>query len=132
MTEPIESILDGTKKAVGLGAEYDVYDADILMHINSVFFTLNQLGVGPAAGYAISGPEETWSSYLGDDPNLAAVRSYTFLRVRMLFDPPPHSFTQQAMFDQIKEYEWRLNVYAENTYADSSAGSPSEIDGGVI
>lgn len=109
----IPSILDSTKKAIGLGAEYDVFDSDITMHINSVFFTLNQLGVGPAEGFQITGSDETWDAFLGDDPRMNAVKSYMYLRVRLLFDPPPTSFTQEALKQQAQEYEWRLNLHAE-------------------
>jgi hypothetical protein len=117
-TEPTESapnsILDGTKKALGLGAEYDAFDSDIIMHINSVFFTLNQLGVGPKAGFAIEGAAETWDTFLGEDLNLNAVKSYVYLRVRLLFDPPQNSFGIASMEKQIEQMEWRLNVHVEN------------------
>lgn len=117
MADPVTSILDSTKKALGLGADYDVFDSDIVMHINSVFFTLNQLGLGPAEGFSISGPDETWSAFLGNDPRLNAVKSYVFLRLRLLFDPPNTSFGIEAIKEQVKEYEWRLNVHAEGTVA---------------
>lgn len=112
---PANSILDSTKKVLGLTSDYDVFDQDLIMHINSVFFTLNQLGVGPVGGYSITGPTETWDAFLGTDPRLNAVKSYVFLRVKMLFDPPSTSFTQTAMKEQIQEYEWRLNVHMEST-----------------
>lgn len=114
MADPINSILDSVKKVLGLDAGYAVFDPDIVMHINSVFFTLNQLGVGPADGYAITGSEETWDAFLGADPRLNAVKSYTYLRVRLMFDLPANSFTTTAIQEQVKEYEWRLNAYAEN------------------
>lgn len=114
MADPIDSILDGTKKAIGLGADYDVFDPDLVMHINSVFFTLNQLGVGPDSGFAITGPNETWATFLGADLRLNAVKSYVFLKVRLLFDPPATSFAIAAMEKQAQEYEWRLNVHVEN------------------
>lgn len=114
MTEPIEGILDSTKHAIGLSADYDVFDPTLVMHINSIFFTLNQLGVGPTEGFAITGSDEPWSIFLGDDVNLNAVKSYVFLKVRLLFDPPPNSFGIAAMEKIAQEYEWRLNVHAEN------------------
>lgn len=114
MADPIESILDSTKKALGLGADYDGFDPDIVMHINSVFFTLNQLGVGPDGGFAITDSEDTWDAFLGGDPRLSAVKSYVYLKVRLLFDPPANSFGISAMEKQISEYEWRLNVHVEN------------------
>jgi hypothetical protein len=108
-----ESILDSVKKNLGLGAEYDVFDSDLVMHINSVLFTLNQLGVGHN-GFAITGPEEEWSAFLGDESRFNAAKSYVFLKVRLLFDPPASSFAIASMEKLAAEYEWRLNVEAEN------------------
>lgn len=116
MSEPAinpESILDSVKKVLQVQFDYDVFDLDIMMHINSVFFTLNQLGIGPVGGYQISGSDETWDAFIGDDPMLNSVKSYMYMRVRMMFDPPSNSFTQTALTEQIKEYEWRLNNYRE-------------------
>lgn len=109
-----DSILDTTKKAIGIGADYDVFDPDIIMHINGVFSTLNQLGIGPVEGFAISGAEEKWDAFLGDDPRFNNVRTYVFLKVRYVFDPPNNSFTLNAMKEQIQEHEWRLSVLREN------------------
>lgn len=111
---PTKSILDGTKKALGLPAEYDVFDSDIMMHINSVFFTLNQLGVGPVDGFMIEDKETTWDDYLGTvDKNLFAVKSYIYLRVRLLFDPPTTSFAIDSMKKQAEEFEWRFSVHVD-------------------
>lgn len=110
-----DSILDSTKKALGIGSDYDVFDADILMHINSVFSTLHQLGIGPDEGFQIEDDETTWDEFLQNDLPLNSVRSYMFLRVKLLFDPPGTSFAVQSMKEQVQELEWRLNVYRENT-----------------
>lgn len=107
-----ESILNSIKKVLGLDADYDVFDSDIVMHINSVFFTLTQLGVGPSEGYIISGQDEVWSEYV-NDKRLNAVKSYMYLRVRLLFDPPATSFAIESIKNQIQEYEWRLNVQVD-------------------
>lgn len=109
------SILTSTKKVLGIDADYDAFDDDIIMHINSVFFTLNQLGVGPAAGYMIEDATETWDAFIGADPNLNAIKTYVYLRVRLLFDPPTTSYVITALNEQVKELEWRLNVYREET-----------------
>lgn len=112
LTSP--SILNSIKKLLGIDASYDVFDVDIMMHINSTFFTLNQLGVGPASGFTIQSDAEKWSDYLGvNDNNLNAVKSYMYLKVRMLFDPPSTSFAIDAMKKQAEEYEWRLNVHVD-------------------
>lgn len=107
------SILSSVKKVLGLEDDYDVFDLDIMMHINSVFGDLNQLGIGPATGFEISDSTATWDSYLGGDPNLNAVKSYVYLRVRLLFDPPGTSYLIAAMQDQVQKAEWRLNVQRE-------------------
>lgn len=125
MATVTDSILDSTKKVLGLDPDYDVFDQDILMHINSVFTTLNQLGVGPKEGFAIAGSDETWDTFLGNDFNLNSVKSYVQLRVRMMFDPPATSFTQQSFKEQIKELEWRLNIYYETSNYETSTVTPT-------
>lgn len=109
------SILDSTKKALDVGFDYDVFDDTIIMHINSVFSTLNQLGIGPEEGFMIEDDEAEWDTFFGDppDPKLNFVKSYMYLRVRMLFDPPSTGFLQQSMKEEIQQFEWRLNVYRE-------------------
>lgn len=107
------SILKSVKKTLGLEADYTAFDQDVLMHINSVFTILQQLGVGPATGFAIEDDTATWDTFLGSNPNLNAAKSYIYLRVRLLFDPPQTSFLVQAMEKQIQEFEWRLNVQHE-------------------
>ena len=109
----MDSILDSTKKILGLDPEYDVFDVDIITHINTAFFTLNQLGVGPAEGFMIVDNTSPWSWFSEVLVNLNAVKTYVYLRVRLLFDPPQTSFAISAMEKQIQELEWRLNVHRE-------------------
>ena len=108
-----DSILNSTKKALDVPEDYDVFDGSIIMHINSVFSTLNQLGVGPVGGYAIEGSTPTWTQYLEEKANLNFVKSYMYLRVRYLFDPPATSFMFTAMKEQMAELEWRINAERE-------------------
>lgn len=109
-----DSILDSTKKAVGLDPEYDVFDLDITMHINSVFSVLHQLGVGPVTPFFIEDKTKTWKEFLDTDPgSMMAVKSLMFLKVRLLFDPPTTSFALDAMNKTATEYEWRLHVSSE-------------------
>lgn len=108
-----DSILTSTKKVLGLEEGYTVFDPDILLHINSVFATLSQLGVGPPEGFAIEDKTALWSEFLGDDKRLNSVKTYVHLRVRLLFDPPSTSFAIESMREQLKEIEWRLNVTRE-------------------
>ena len=107
------SILMSTKKVLGIEDNYTPFDSDITIHINSVLFTLNQLGVGPSEGFAIEDADPTWEDFLGDDPNWNAVRTYVYLRVRMYFDPPATSYLLTTIKEQISELEWRLNVQRE-------------------
>lgn len=108
-----ESILNSVKKVLGIDAEYDAFDQDVILHINSALATLNQLGVGPEEGFMIEDDEAEWGDFIGDDPRLNPVKSYLYLRVRIVFDPPATSFVLASLQEQVKEHEWRLNVEAE-------------------
>lgn len=110
-----QSILTSTKKVLGIAADYTAFDLDIITHINAVFSTLTQLGVGPAAGFMIEDADAEWYDYIEDDIQLNTVKSYVFLKVRQLFDPPTTSYLIAAMEKQIQEFEWRLNVNRETT-----------------
>lgn len=131
-----DSILTSTKKALNLAEDYTAFDMDIILHINSVFSTLNQLGVGPSVGFMIEDKEATWSSFLGSDPRLNHVKSYVYLRVRLLFDPPNTGFTTTAIQKQIEEMEWRLNVQREDEEWIDPNFTPLRrgtiLDGGVV
>jgi hypothetical protein len=109
-----DSILTSTKKALGLAEDYTAFDPDIIMYINSVLSTLNQLGIGPNLGFMIEDKEALWDTFLGSDPRLNNIKSYVYLRVRMLFDPPQTGYHTTAMENQIKELEWRINVQRED------------------
>lgn len=106
-----ESILLSIKKLLGIMPEYEVFDTDLIMHINSVLMILTQLGVGPSEGYTISDANDSWTDFLGDDlKKLQSVKSYVALKVRLMFDPPTSSSVMEAISNQIREFEWRLNV----------------------
>lgn len=107
------SILNSVKKALNLPADYDAFDPDVIMHINSVFSTLAQLGVGPPEGFSISDGTVEWAAYLNGDARFNNVQSYMYLRVRQLFDPPTTSFLLEAYKQQISELEWRINMQRE-------------------
>lgn len=108
-----ESILTSTKKNLNLAADDESFDADITLYINSVFAILNQLGIGPVDGYEITGATETWDAFIGTDKNLNSVKTYVYLRVRLLFDPPTTGYLVEALKHQIEMLEWRLNTYRE-------------------
>lgn len=108
-----ESILTSIKKVIGISDDYEAFDTDIIMHINSVFMILTQLGVGPSNGFSISDKTTTWEEYLGDSSNLESVKSYMSLKVKLLFDPPSGSSAMEAVNRLVNELEWRLNVETE-------------------
>lgn len=136
------SILTSTKKVLGIDANYTAFDLDIVMHINSALSTLNQLGIGQDAGFMIEDADAEWADFLGSDLRLNPVKTYVYLRVRLLFDPPATSFHLAAMEKQIQELEWRLNVHREGlSWVDPDphpvpivyspdGGEENEIDGG--
>jgi hypothetical protein len=108
-----QSILTSTKKVLNIASDDTSFDLDIMTFINSAFSTLNDLGVGPDAGYVIEDDEPEWSDLGLDMVQLSQVKTYVWLRVRMMFDPPQTSYLQQAMTDQIASHEWRLNARRE-------------------
>ena len=111
----MESILTSIKKLLGIAEEYDHFDPDIIMHINSVFMTLTQLGVGPAEGFIIEDDTAIWTDFIEDVTKLQAVKSYIFLRVKILFDPGSLGSSTLAAYERtIQELEWRLNVGVES------------------
>lgn len=110
----MDSILTSIKKMLGIEAEYTHFDNDIIMHINSVFMTLNQLGVGPEEAPFITSELETWNDAFGDIKNVFAIKTYVYLKVRMVFDPPTSSFVMESMKNQATELEWRLNMQVDN------------------
>ena len=108
-----ESILTSVKKLLGITEDYTVFDTDLIIHINSVFLTLSQLGVGPEEGFMITSKDETWGDYMDSDALLNAVKSYVYLKVRLLFDPPTSSSVGESMKNMISELEWRINIEGE-------------------
>ena len=107
------SILTDVKKMIGPSEIYDQFDTDLIIHINSVFNIIQQLGVGPKTGFSITDDSETWEDYVSTfeegENIIQMVKSYMYLKVRMQFDPPTGSVAT-AFEEQIKEYEWRLSV----------------------
>lgn len=110
----MESILTSIKKLLGISKEYTHFDADIIMHINSVFMTLTQLGVGPSTGFSIENDSASWEDFITDTTKLQAIKTYMYLKVRLVFDTSSLGSATLAAYErQIQELEWRLNVAAE-------------------
>lgn len=114
-----DSILKSTKKMLGLEEAYTVFDLDITTFINSAFVSLSQLGVSSASGFAIEDAEQKWSDLALADNEINMVKTYIYLKARILFDPPTTSFQIEAIENQIKEHEWRLTTHRE-TNPDTS------------
>lgn len=133
-----QSILNSTKKILGVGNDDDSFDHDIITHINTAFSILTDLGVGPENGFIIEGSDEEWESYFPneDDPallkvQLSKIKTVVYLRTRLLFDPPAISYLLDAMKNQLQEAEWRLNANREETkWVDPDPKEVLLIDGG--
>lgn len=111
----MDSILTSIKKMLGITEDYTHFDTDIVIHINSVFSILTQLGVGPPEGFYIQDKTTIWYEYISDPNKIEMVKSYIYLKVRLLFDPPSSSSVIEAFNKQISEFEWRLNVAVETS-----------------
>ena len=104
------SILTSIKKLLGIAEDYAEFDEDIMTHINSVFLNLTQLGVGPEEGFMIEDDTAEWEDFINDSVQLQAVKTYVYLKVKLLFDPPLSSSVTESINRMIAELEWRLNV----------------------
>ena len=105
-----DSILRSTKKVLGLHPDDTDFDVDVVMHINSALFSLNQLGVGPSDGYVVTDVNDQWANFLGARTDLEAAKSYVFVTVRLLFDRPDTSYGIQALESMRTEYGWHLEL----------------------
>lgn len=111
----MDSILTSIKKLLGIAEDYEQFDPDIIMHINTVFMTLTQqLGVGPSEGFSIESKEETWDDFIPEDfEQFAAVKTYVYQNVKLLFDPPLSSAVIEVINRSIAQLEWRLTEAAQ-------------------
>jgi hypothetical protein len=114
----MESILTSIKKLLGIEESYEHFDTDIIIHINSALMGLTQIGVGPTGGFSISDKAAEWGDLIGDRIDLESIKSYIYLKVRLIFDPPQTGFLVDAIKNQITELEWRLNIQAEGGTPD--------------
>ena len=113
----MDSILTSIKKVLGIYEEDTSFDIDIIMHINTVFMILRQMGIGPDDGFSVIDSRDTWDDYLDDISLIESVKTYVALKVRLIFDPPASSTMVEAINRTISELEWRLNAQAD--YSES-------------
>lgn len=111
--DSMDSILTSIKKLLGISEEYTHFDTDLTMHINSVLFILTQIGVGPSEGFSIKDKNDVWEDFITEDSKLELVKSYTYMKVKILFDPPLISAVIESMNRMISELEWRIQVAAD-------------------
>lgn len=109
----MDSILNSVKKMLGITEEYTQFDPDIIMHINSVLMILTQLGVGPSEGFSIKDKSSVWTDFVPENQTLESIKSYVYLKVRLIFDPPNSSIVEASIEKMISEFEWRILVAVE-------------------
>lgn len=105
----MESILTSVKKMLGIEKEYTHFDQDLIMHINTVLATLTQIGVGPSAGFSIQDENAIWSDFVPVDPVLEPIKTYTYLKVKLIFDPPLSAAVTESYNRTISELESRIS-----------------------
>lgn len=121
----MDSILTSVKKLLGISEEYTAFDTDIIIHINSVFTILTQLGVGPKEGFSIVDASSAWSDFIKEGKQMEAVKSYMYAKVKLLFDPPTSSSVMQALTSMVSELEWRLNVLCDDSGKEETSSESS-------
>ena len=109
----MESMLTSIKKMLGIAEEYTQFDADLIMHINSVLSILTQIGVGPSEGFAIEDDVTVWTDFVPANPKLELIKSYTYMKVKLIFDPPLSSSVIESLNRSTSELEWRIQVAAD-------------------
>lgn len=122
MSEVTDSIMLSVKKLNGVAQDNSAWDDDFILWINGALSDLNQLGIGPADGYAIEDETETWEDFLGDSPLYNRVKTYVGRHVRLDFDPPQSGFAMTMMKEQLAEQAWRLTVAQDDIDAEQEAG----------
>ena len=124
-----DSILNSIKIALGLNVEDDAFDQELIMLINSVLMTLQQIGVGPQDElFHIEDDTKTWSNYLEEPNELPMVKNYIGIRVRLIFDPPQSSSLDQALRQEVAEYEWRMQLKVDDYHVQDTNDESEVID----
>ena len=111
-------ILEDISKMLGIQVDEDFFETDVVIHINSAFNQLCQLGVGPKTPFRITTGEETWNDFMPNISDFEDVKTYIYLYVRLIFDPPTSGFVTDAIKARMAELEWRMYVQADNERDD--------------
>ena len=117
-----ESILKIIKQLIGCPDDFEQFDLDLTIHINSAFAALTQLGVGPKEGYRITGPDNVWSEFEEDTQKSSLIKDYVYIKTRLLFDPPTSGSLMDSLKEQLKEMEWRLYIMYYHVSEDDKKG----------
>ena len=121
-----ESILKTIKQLIGCPDDFEQFDLDLIVHINSAFATLTQLGVGPKEGYRITGADNEWSEFEYDVQKLSLIKDYVYIKTRLLFDPPTSGSLMDSLKEQLKEMEWRLYMLYDPISEDDEKGKSDD------
>ena len=121
-----ESILKTIKQLIGCPDDFEQFDLDLIVHINSAFATLTQLGVGPKEGYRITGADNEWSEFEDDIQKLSLIKDYVYIKTRLLFDPPTSGSLMDSLKEQLKEMEWRLYMLYDPISEDDEKGKSDD------
>jgi hypothetical protein len=114
----MESILTTIKKMLGIAEDYTHFDVDIIIHINSAFLALTQMGIGPDVGFSIKSSDDKWTDFIPENPRLEAIKTYIYLKVKLIFDPPTSSAFLEAMKRSIDEFEFRISIEPDMVLID--------------
>lgn len=121
-----ESILKTIKQLIGCPDDFEQFDLDLIVHINSAFATLTSLGVGPKEGYRITGADNVWSELEDDAQKLSLIKDYVYIKTRLLFDPPTSGSLMDSLKEQLKEMEWRLYILYDPISEDDEKGKSDD------
>ena len=121
-----ESILKTIKQLIGCPNDFEQFDLDLIVHINSAFATLTHLGVGPKEGYRITGADNAWSEFEDDAQKLSLIKDYVYIKTRLLFDPPISGSLMDSLKEQLKEMEWRLYMLYDPISEDDEKGKSDD------
>ena len=121
-----ESILKTIKQLIGCPDDFEQFDLDLIVHINSAFATHTHLGVGPKEGYRITGADNAWSEFEDDAQKLSLIKDYVYIKTRLLFDPPTSGSLMDSLKEQLKEMEWRLCILYDPISEDDEKGKSDD------